>query len=182
MAAPPEERRLLVDDGGGDRNAIPEDARLADRLRVADDVWQFVRVDVERVACFGRPAPGAEIEEQRARCGRGVGDECAGQPVQQPGVGRGDDAVPGHVLPEPSHLGRGEVRVERQPRDLVQAVGVGGEGFADARRAAILPRDRLRERCAAARDPRRARSSHDSRTDGDDGPPRRPSEADPGLR
>ena len=65
---------------------------------------------------------------------------CA-EPGQQPGVGGGDHAFCGQVLPQPGHLGRGEVRVERQPGDGGQAAGRAGKALADVRGPPILPDD-----------------------------------------
>ena len=69
---------------------------------------------------------------------------------QQPGVGGGDRAVCGQVLPQPGHLRRGEVRVERQAGDRGQFGRAVREPRADAPRPAVLPDDRGGQRLAGA--------------------------------
>ena len=65
----------------------------------------------------------------------------------EPGVARRDDAV-APLLAQPGHLRRGEVGVEREPRQLREAVRGRREPLADAGGAAILPDDRRREASA----------------------------------
>ena len=96
-----------------------------------------------------RPAPAVEVEHHRARRGGDVGHEPAGQGVEQPGVGRGHDALGGPVPAQPGQLRRREVRVEREPGDGGQPVAVRSEAVGDRGGPPVLPRQRGRQRAAA---------------------------------
>ena len=77
------ECRLLVDDGGRQRHAA-DPAELADGRA---DLRQALHRHAEQPAQLLVPAAGREVHERGAR-GRGdVGDEAAGEPVEEPGIG-----------------------------------------------------------------------------------------------
>jgi hypothetical protein len=144
-----EQRRLLVDGQPGHRHRVaPERGGLPDRLGAADHGRQLLGGDPERPAGLLGPLDPVEVQQQGPRGGGRVGHERAGQPVQQPGVGGGRHPVGGEVLAQPGELGRGEVRVERQPGERPQPVGPVGEPFAHARRPPVLPGQRRRQRPA----------------------------------
>ena len=64
------------------------------------------------------PRHPVEVRQQRPAGRRGVGDELAAEVMDEPAVGRGDDALGRDVAAQPGHLGRGEVGVEDQPGAL----------------------------------------------------------------
>ena len=118
------------------------------------DRRQCVRVDVEMCGRCCRPRHGVEIEQQRARRRRGIGDVDAAQPVQQPGVGGRAHAVARHSLAQPAHLGRSEIGVERQAGERLQRLLMRPQCVAHGERAAVLPGDGDRQRAARGAVPR----------------------------
>ena len=141
QAVLPEQRRLLVHGQPGHRHRRPERRRLADHFGAVRHRRQRGRGQAEHLAGPLRPVGGVQVEQHRPGRGGRVGHVPGPEPGQQPGVGGGDHAVGGQVLAQPGHLGRGEVRIERQPGDRGQAVGLPGQPGADAGRAPVLPDD-----------------------------------------
>ena len=91
-------------------------------------------------------AAASEIEQQRSRCRGDVRDVGPGETVHQPGVARGHDASGIVLPPQPRHLRRREVGVERQAGDPGQPRTVLDQVGTDRGRTAILPGDGCTER------------------------------------
>ena len=149
QAALGEQRRLLVDGQPGHRHRrrrTPWSRRPPRRSPTTAGSAAGVRPNTSQASL--RPVgarPG------RAACVRDAVAASVTYPApsrcQQPGVGGGDHAVGGEVLAQPGHLGRGEVRVERQPGDRGQAARpCPASRGADAGRAPVLPDDGRGER------------------------------------
>lgn len=143
-----EEGRLLVDEEPGQRDAVAEGGGDADGSVRVHDLRHPFAVQAEDAERLRRPGDLVEVEELGTAGGRRIGDEGAREPVDQPGVAGGDDAVPGAFTAYPRHFGRGEVGVEGQAGQPGQFIGVRGEFLAQRLRPPVLPDDGVGERIA----------------------------------
>src|SRR5229473_8651141 len=79
-----EKRRLLVHHETGDWQRIAEGAGLSDRGVTVDDRGLSVWIKFEHRARLGGPARVFEVQKQRARSCRRVGNESPGETLVQP--------------------------------------------------------------------------------------------------
>ena len=143
-----EERGLLIDGQARHGQRAPERRGVADGRGAVDDLGLLVGVELEQRARLGGPCGGVEVEQQRPRGGRRVGDAAACELEVQPRVDRRDHPAGARPATQPRHLRRREVRVQRQAGQGLQPLGVRGELARDRDGAAVLPTDRRPERAA----------------------------------
>ena len=141
-----DERRLLVDAQPRQRERRAEGIGVSDLLGAADDSGKLGRTEAEQRAGFFGPAAASQVEQQRSRCCGDVRDVGPGETVHQPGVARGHDTPENALPPEPRHLRRREVGVERQAGDPGQRRSVLGQVGTDRGGTAILPGDGCTQR------------------------------------
>ena len=147
QAVLPDERRLLVHAQARQRQRRPEGIGVSDLLGAADDRREArTHVEAEQRAGLFGPGAASQVEQQRSRCRGDVRDVGPGETVHQPGVARGHDASAIVLPPQPRHLRRREVGVERQAGDPGQPRAVLGQVGTDRGRTAILPGDGGAER------------------------------------
>ena len=119
-----EQGRLLVDDQAAHRYLRAEGGGGADDLVTVDQPGEPLIREVEEGQEMRVPLKAVHIQQERARRGADVGDELAGEPVHDPGIGGGDHPVTREILAQPGHLRSGEIAVEDQPSAAVDLVGV----------------------------------------------------------
>jgi aminoglycoside phosphotransferase (APT) family kinase protein len=93
-----------------------------------------------------RPAASIPAKARYARGGGSIGDERACQLVVQPSIERGHHAFVALLPPEPGHLRRREVGIERQPGEVGQSIALSGEAPGHRDRPPVLPAERRSQR------------------------------------
>jgi hypothetical protein len=163
-AALPEQRRLLIARDPGDQHGCAEQPRLglAEDAARRPHLRHHRRRDVEEPQQLGIPHAGMDVEQQRARRVRRVGDVRlpGGELPDEPAVdrsereiaGRGPRARAAHVVEDPRDLGRREIRVEHEAR-LGAHLGLGAlvlQARADVGGSPVLPHDGAMDRLPGA--------------------------------
>jgi hypothetical protein len=184
---------LLVAGDSGDGNFGAERFAVAggDLSTAGNHLGQQRAGNVEQAEQFVVPGAATDVEEQRARCVRGIGDmpAPAGEPPHQPAIDRAERQLAalgalsrsGNRVEQPGQLGPREVGVEQQPGALPeQRLVAGGLQFrATPGGAPVLPDDGGRQRAAAGPVPQHGRLALVGDTDGHDVAARNPG---PGQR
>ncbi len=169
-----EQRRLLVPEEARHGHAVERGAgaRLPEELAGGADLREQRARDAHQPQARLVPVERAQVHQHRAAGVGHVGDVhaargSAGEVPQQPRVDRperqltalGALARARHVLQDPRELRPGEVRRQRQPDVLAQAIGpvLAGELAHERGGARVLPDDRVADRLARAPVPHDAR-------------------------
>ena len=158
----PEGSGLLVTGNAGQRHfrAQPACIDSAGNTAAVDHLRQYGGRNVEQRQQFLVPAAAMDIEEQRTRGVRGIGDmlPAGGQLPGQPAVDSAEGkfalfgATPriGKMVEQPLEFGAGKIRIKQQAGATGEPIGVAGFGQRRAQVSGtpVLPDDGRRQRLA----------------------------------